>query len=133
MQIDFWPVSRVGLHTGIILRVAKRIDFLVSYAHIFQETITVSAPFHALRSDIGAARNVTGSAENIDKTVGVLLDRAGTGQEVLVEEPPASADGEARLEQNLSRSPLEQPPYITNSGTYRSNFDVLGVGLNIHF
>ena len=133
MQTDFWPVARVGLHGGLLMRVAKRIDLVVAYAHIFQETITTSAPFHATRDQIGLARNETGTVQNIDKTVGVLVDRAGTGTEVLVEDPPAAADGEARLEQNLSRSPTEQPPYIINSGTYRSSFDILAVGLNIHF
>lgn len=136
MQLDFWPLSRVGLHTGVIFRLAKRIDLVFSYAHIFQETITVSPPFHEDRTVIGPARMANnGQAENIDKRVGVWLDRGNPpgGTEILFEEPPTDADAQARLEQNVSQSPLEQPPYIVNSGTYRSNFDVLAVGLNVHF
>ena len=46
MQPDYWPVQRWGLHAGIKLRVAGRIDFVASYAHIFQETVVVAPPPH---------------------------------------------------------------------------------------
>jgi hypothetical protein len=41
MQIDFWPLRRIGLHGGVIVRVAKQIDFVFAYAHIIQETLRV--------------------------------------------------------------------------------------------
>lgn len=41
VQLDFMPFQRVGLHGGINIR-AGNLDVSLSYAHFFQETITVS-------------------------------------------------------------------------------------------
>jgi hypothetical protein len=134
MQIDFWPVERLGLHTGVLLRVAKSIDLVFSYAHVFQETIVVAAPEHRARELIDDERVLTGGrSRNIDKTVGVLLDRAGNGQTVLTERSQGSPDGTAKLNQVLSRTAGDQPPWVVNAGRYRSSFDILSAGVNVHF
>jgi hypothetical protein len=141
MQIDFFPVQRIGLHGGVILRVAKSIDLLASYAHIFQETIVVAAPPQqdgATTSDCFLGKTTTGcnapkgQIGGIDRTVGVLRED-GTGREVLAEKSQGTPDGTGRLPQNLTRFVSGQPPYIVNSGRYRSGFDVLAVGMNVHF
>jgi hypothetical protein len=140
MQIDFFPVQRIGLHGGIILRVAKSIDLLASYAHIFQETIVVGAPPHESGSMITACYNGTttagcstpkGQLASIDKTVGSQA-ADGTGTQVL-NETPTSRDGTARVAQNVTRFTSGQPPYLINAGRYRSGYDVLAVGTTIHF
>jgi hypothetical protein len=135
MQIDFWPVSRVGVHGGVMVRVAKSIDLVLAYAHIFQETIVVAAPEHKLKDEIDVERVATGGkSRNIDKRVGVLLDRTTMAGLTQAEEPSqGSPDGTARLNQVLSRTASNAPPYIINAGRYRSNFDILSVGVNAHF
>jgi hypothetical protein len=131
MQIDYWPLSRVGLHGGVRVRVAKTIDLTFSYAHIFQETLVVGAPQHETFQVIGMQYLATKSVMNIDKTVGVPT---GMPLTPLEENPkPASKDGEARLTQNFAKALPGTPPAIINSGRYRSDFDVFSVGMNLHF
>jgi hypothetical protein len=142
MQIDFWPVQRIGLHGGVIFRVHKSIDLVASYAHIFQETIIVAAPEHQSGATIAGCfggtqttdcRAPKGQLASIDKTVGVAQDENHTGTQVLPEKSQGTPDGTARLDQNLTRYTPGQPPYIVNSGRYRSGYDVLAVGVNFHF
>jgi hypothetical protein len=133
MQIDFWPVSRVGLHAGIKIRVARTIDFLASYSHIFQETITTSAP--GTEADTGQAIwnrwNMTGEVDAIDKHVG-RAPRGMTGQ--FLEAPVAGvADGVAKYPQILTKGVAGAPPMIVNTGTYRSSIDVLSLGVRVHY
>jgi len=132
MQIDFWPVSRIGLHAGVKIRVAKRIDFVASYAHIFQETITVSAP--GTDADTGQniwnRWNMTGQVDAIDKHVGTA-PRGMTGQ--FIDAPVASADGVAAFPQILTKGVAGAPPSIVNAGTYRSSIDVVSLGVNVHY
>jgi hypothetical protein len=120
------------------VRVANAIDFVVSYAHIFQEDIVVAPPEHRFRQDIEIERAAfDGTSQNIDKTTGAVLGRGQVGmngQYVLEERnPPSSPDGTARVNQVLSRTASDQPPWIINSGTYRSNFDILAVGVTVHY
>ncbi len=136
MQIDFWPLARLGVHGGVIVRLARRIDLVFSYAHIFQETLVVAAPPHRSRIEIGEERyegDEVRDVREIDKEVGTLVDRAGTGMQVLEEEPLKDPDAVARFEQPITQTTVTRPPYIVNAGTYRSAFDVLAVGLNVHF
>jgi hypothetical protein len=133
MQIDFWPLQRIGLHGGVIVRVAKSIDFVFSYAHIFQETLRIAPPPHLDRAEISTAIAAGGNPKNMDKTVGALLDRTGYGQMVLEERKLESPDGVARVPQVVTRQAASQPPTIINAGTYSSNFDVFSVGVNVHF
>jgi hypothetical protein len=130
MQIDFWPLSRVGLHGGMRVRVAKTVDLSFSYEHIFQETLVVGAPQHETFQDIGMQYLQTKSVSNIDKRVGIP-----TAMSVPLEENPkrTSPDGEARLTQNFAKALPGTPPAIINSGVYRSGFDVFSVGVNLHF
>jgi hypothetical protein len=132
MQIDYWPVSRVGLHAGIKIRVAGSIDLTASYAHIFQETIVTAAPNAESGDVIYAKYAATGEVTTIDKRVGVA-PRGSQAPELL--EPPLTqpADGQARLAQYVTKSVNGQAPWIVNSGTYRSSIDVLAVGVNVHF
>lgn len=137
MQIDYWPVSRIGLHMGVSLRVFRTFDFFASYAHIFQETIVVGAPPHDEAANIamayGAADRNSDAIQNIDKRSGVPPSRAEPAP-VLEEDPkPANQDAQARVAQNVTKSTSTEPPYIINSGTYRSGIDVFSVGLNVHF
>jgi long-chain fatty acid transport protein len=137
MQIDFWPVSRVGLHGGFTVRVSNAVDLTFSYAHIFQEEIVVAPPAHANAADIDTARFMNnGAPVNIDKTVGVQTGFGpvgSNGQYVLENPPVADADATAAQAQVLQRTAQYKPPYIINSGTYRSNIDVLAVGVTAHF
>ena len=107
---------------------------MLSYAHIFQDTIIVAAPEHRPREQIEDERLLAdGRARNIDKTTGVLLTREGAGLTVLEEPSQGTPDGTARLNQVLSRTASDQPPWIINSGRYRSNFDIIAAGVNVHF
>ena len=133
MQIDFWPLQRVGLHTGVTIRVAKSIDFVLSYAHIFQQTLVVAPPPHKDRALISTEIAAGGTPKFMDKTVGALLDRAGNGQMVLEEQKLDSPDGTARVAQVVTKQAASQPPTIINAGTYSSNFDVIAAGVNVHF
>lgn len=131
MQIDYWPLQRVGLHGGLRVRIGKTVDLMFSYAHIFQETLVVAAPMHQNIDVIGAEYKATGRVQNIDKRAG--LPSSGMPLTPLEEKRPASVDGEARLTQNFAKALGGTPPAIINSGTYRSGFDVISVGLNMHF
>lgn len=134
MQVDFWPLSRVGVHGGVIVRVANAIDLVLAYAHVFQETLVVAPPPHLNRNDAYAMFENSGGVSTIDQNVGVELER-GTRQGVQLLFPPyqGSPDGTAKSVQTVSRVATGQPPYITNGGRYRSNLDLLAVGVNVHF
>jgi hypothetical protein len=146
MQIDFWPVERFGLHTGVTFRIHKAVDISISYAHIFQESITVSAPPQedAARIYECAYPSPTmppmgcaappGQIRNIDRTTGAPGGRGQMGTEQVLNEPPTTgAHGEARLDQNLTNTSPPAPPWVINAGTYSSNFDILALGVNVHF
>lgn len=122
MSIDFWPLQRLGLHSGLIFRLWSRIDITLSYAHIFQETLVVAPPEHGGRVSGG-----------FDKSVGTQgFDRAET-LPVLEEAPLSNVDGVAGLRQNLTKTARGDPAWIMNSGTYTSGFDVVGVGVLVHY
>lgn len=131
MQVDYWPLQRIGLHAGIKVRIAGRTDIVLSYAHIFQETLTVTAPAHENFDQIGMQYAQTHTVTNIDKRVGVP---SSTMPLVPLEEPKSpSSDGEARLTQNFAKALPGTPPVIINAGTYRSSIDVVSAGVNVHF
>jgi len=133
MQLDYWPVSRIGLHAGVMLRVSRTIDLIASFSHIFQETLVVAAPMHKTGEAIYEEEyRVTGKVSNIDQRSGTAASR-GMQAPVLAAENPAGAHGEARLTQNLTKTSAGEPPVIINSGTYRSGMNVLAVGMNVHF
>ena len=132
MQIDYWPLKRVGLHAGIRIRIAGSMDFHFAYAHIFQETLVVSAPMHENFDVIGARYVQDGTVTAIDKRVGVRTP--DNPMPTPIEEvKPTAADGEARLTQNYSKELRGTPPYIINAGTYRSGIDVFSAGVTMHF
>ncbi|MGD8861038.1 MAG: hypothetical protein PVI30_13605 [Myxococcales bacterium] len=136
MQVDFWPVQRVGAHGGVLLRLAKRIDLVFAYAHIFQEDIIVAPPAHANRGEIYQQEFVpTETVKRIDKTIGFQVDRfmPEIGNEVREAPSQGTPDGTAQVVQQVSTVAQDQPPYITNAGKYTSSFDVLSVGVNVHF
>lgn len=132
MQLDYWPVSRVGLHAGIRFRIARTFDITASYAHIFQETLDVAAPAHMNGADISTEYVATGTIENIDKRVGPQ-PRGMPPPPVKEEVRPSAPDGEARLDQNATQAPDGQPPYLINSGKYTSGMDVFAIGFHIHY
>jgi long-subunit fatty acid transport protein len=132
MQVDYWPVSRVGLHAGVRVRVAHSIDFFASYAHIFQETIVVSAPPHDEVSNIWTQYAKDRTLTAIDKRVGTLVS-TDMPLTPLEEPKPAASDGQAKLAQSVAKLLPGSPPYVVNSGTYRSGIDVLALGVNVHF
>ena len=135
MQIDFFPLQRIGLHGGVIVRVMNAIDLVLSYAHIFQEELVVALPSHMERSAIDDARIMgDGTVYNVSKRVDAPTDRGGLNGTVVLEEPSQGAsDGTAKVNQILSRTGPDQPPWIINAGRYRSSIDVLAVGINVHF
>jgi hypothetical protein len=79
-QLSFRPGRRVGLHAGLTVRVAHRVDVALAYAHLFEQDITLT-------------------------------------------------EGEAQLR----AAGLGDPDWVTNAGTFRSNYNVLSFGANIHF
>jgi hypothetical protein len=133
MQVDFWPVSRLGLHGGVIVRLFRFVDVSVSYAHIFQENIVVQPPSHLAAGEI--YRNMSdptkANAVNIDKTVGV--SESAQGRIVIEELPVKNPDGTAKIKQIILNGTPGMPQWITNAGTYRSNYNVIAAGMNVHF
>jgi hypothetical protein len=136
MQVDFWPMSRIGVHGGVIVRVSNAIDLVLSYAHVFQDTLIVAPPPHLERNAAYARFEASDGRElaTIDKTVGTEIDRGtGKGVELLFAPSQGPADGTASVRQVVSRVATGQPPYITNGGRYRSSLDMLAAGVNVHF
>jgi hypothetical protein len=136
MQIDYWPVARLGLHGGIKFRVGKTVDLVFSYSHMIQETLTVGAP-PAPPGQGGVASifdtfSKTGVVTQIDKHAGAAASR-GDVIPVLTEPAPAHIDGTARVVQNTTQVAASAPPWIINAGTYRSSIDVVAIGANVHF
>lgn len=119
MQLDFWPVQRLGLHTGIVLRLANRVDIILSYAHIFQETIRVAAPQH----------DPEGTGFNRTVAHGECFEGNCPVDPV---DPVQNPDATAAHRQNIA-SPDLGKRWITNAGTYSSNMDLFALGLNFHF
>jgi hypothetical protein len=132
MQIDFWPVSRVGLHGGLTFRVHGTTDIVVSYAHIFQETLVVEAPPQQSADEIYRDYVAGEPVGAIDRTVGTRVSRADE-LPVLREDAPKDADASAHLTQVVTKTQGAQPPWIVNSGTYRSDIDVISIGIHAHF
>jgi len=136
MQLDAWPLSRFGVHFGVVMRIAHSIDLVAAYSHIFQETLIVQAPDHAEGADISrdyaAAGNNEDVIHNIDKRTGVAPSRSEPAP-ILNETKPAGGNGTARLTSISTLTPSAQPPWIINAGTYRSQIDVVSVGMNVHF
>jgi long-subunit fatty acid transport protein len=131
MQIDFWPVSRLGFHGGITFRVSKTTDFVFSYAHIFQETLVVAPPPHLDAKTIYANTPFGSTPKNIDRSIGIA--GRGTLPEQQLKNPPKNPDGVASVKQATTKNPSGQPPWIINSGTYRSDMDVFSVGFIGHY
>jgi hypothetical protein len=132
MNVDFWPVQRFGLNGGITVRIDRRIDLTFAYGHIFQETLSVAAQQHVSRIDETAPGGA--GPNGIDKTVGTPQDRANSGTEVAYEQnAPVSPDGTSNLEQELTATANGDPAYVINAGHYRSNLDVVAVGVQMHF
>lgn len=133
MQLDFWPVSRLGLHGGVIVRLFRSIDLAFSYAHIFQEDIVVQSPSHLAAGEI--YRNVSDPSKantvNIDKSVGVA--ESAQGRVVVEETPVKNPDGTASIKQTILIGTSGMPQWITNAGTYRSSYNVIAAGMNVHF
>lgn len=121
MSVDFWPLARLGLHTGVIVRVAEQIDISLSYAHIFQETLVVAPPAHGDRVEGG-----------FDKRVGTAVELTDE-LPIVEEEPMGASDGTADLKQTLVKTAQGAPAWISNAGTYRSGYDLLSLGLNVHW
>jgi hypothetical protein len=131
MQIDYWPVSRVGLHAGLKFRISGKIDITASYAHIFDETIVTGAPEQEVIETSFPRYVQTGEVTTIDRRTGV----AGRGIVATELDEPnkgAKTDGTARYAQYVTKV-SGQTPWIINSGTYRSNFNVFAAGVNVHF
>ena len=127
-----------------MVRVAKFIDLVASFGHIFQETITAEPPPHQLRQEIsecwaGTKMDPTvtcqapaGQIRTIDKSIG----KTGPNREpppVMNEPAHGKGNGSARLAQQVTITAASQPPYIVNSGKYRSNIDVIAFGVNVHY
>jgi long-chain fatty acid transport protein len=81
-QLSFRPGRRFGLHAGVTYRIAHRVDVSLAYAHLFEQSITLSEDEAQLEAQVG----IPGS-----------------------------------------------PSFTTNAGTFRSGYNVLSLGANIHF
>jgi hypothetical protein len=133
MQIDYWPLSRVGLHAGVKFRIGRTIDLTFSYAHIFQETLVVGAPDHKVGTDLAKDFVASGVVTGIDKRVGVAATRNDVIEQLPEQPPSRMPDATAALTQNATQTSSSRAPLIINSGTYRSSFDVISVGAQVHF
>jgi len=102
-QIDFMPFTRFGLHAGVKFRFGGKIDVVASYAHIFQETVTVNS---AEGADTGGG----------DSSKSATLSSFGI-------------KGTARLQQIAAQN----DGAVINPGKYRSSFDVFAFGVNLHY
>lgn len=121
MNVDFWPLQRVGLHGGVSVRIDRRIDLTFAYGHIMQEDLAVAAPPHGSPQD-GAISKVVGTPSF-----------AGGLEPLQERNAPVSPDGTAALQQEITVESATDPPTVVNSGIYRSHIDVLAVGLLYHF
>ena len=132
MQIDFWPLERLGLHAGVTIRISGMADLTFSYAHIFQETLVVAPPAHRARG-LGGFDKTIGPPP--DRSMPLDCDAGGADPDYCVaHEPPLpERDGVAQLRQSLTKSASDDPAWIVNAGEYRSHFDLLSVGLSVHF
>jgi long-subunit fatty acid transport protein len=133
MQLDYWPLARLGLHAGVKVRIARTIDLIAAYSHIFQETLVVGAPDGAPGDKIYTNYAMTHQVTQIDKSVGAPTARGQILDQKMENPVPAAPDGQARLTQNLTKTQSGQPPWIINSGTYRSSIDVVSLAVNVHF
>jgi hypothetical protein len=133
MQLDYWPLSRYGLHAGIKFRIGRTIDLTASYAHIVQETLVVAAPAHMDGKPIYDEFARSGEINNIDKRVGVVARGQPVPPPLEEINPPTNPDGIAGLPQNVTKVSADKPPFIINSGTYRSGIDIFAIGANVHF
>jgi hypothetical protein len=144
MQVDFWPVSRVGVHGGVIIRLAKSIDLVASYSHIFQETLIVQPPedqsagtiwhcYIGMPAQGDRCAAPAGKIETISKATGPIDPQTRLQPPSLDAPSQGKADGTAKLNQNLTQTAQDQPAWIVNSGRYRSHYDVIAAGLNVHF
>jgi hypothetical protein len=126
MQLDFWPLQRIGLHGGFTIRMLKTVDLVVSYGHVFQETIEVAPPDHCALDDDTCS-------PGFDKRVG--FQTGGADDAIAPKEEPAvqDPDGTARLQQVVAIGSSEDAAWVVNSGTYRSSYDIIAFGLNLHF
>jgi long-chain fatty acid transport protein len=41
-QLSFRPARRLGLHAGLTARIAHRVDVILAYAHLFDQTVTLN-------------------------------------------------------------------------------------------
>jgi len=121
MNVDFWPVSRVGLHGGVTVRLDQRVDLTFAYGHIMQETIVVAAPASVSEDERPFSRNV-----------GVAIT-SGSYAPMNEQDAPSDADGVADLRQQETKMLVNRYPTVVNAGRYRSSIDVVAVGIQYHF
>jgi hypothetical protein len=52
-QLSFRPGRRVGLHAGMTVRIAQRVDVALAYAHLFEQSVTLGLDEAQLRAEVG--------------------------------------------------------------------------------
>ncbi len=110
-QLDFMPFERIGLHTGLTLRIGK-FDVSLAYAHYFQESITVR------EADVEEPSVGTACPSDEATRPGCVVGgrfEGGRG----VPQVTASAFGGS--------------PKVVNQGTFSGDIDLLSVGLRYRF
>jgi hypothetical protein len=126
-SVASYGLMRIGFGLGALVRLGK-VDLMASYAHIFQEEISVAPPTPQPRT---AATDDprSGFDERIYEN-GQLSAKQHTDPAA---PSPSSATAVASLQQSavLESSDLRQR--VINAGLYTASFDVLSVGLNYHF
>lgn len=129
-SVDSFAFNRLGLGVGAVLRLGD-FDLLLSYSHIFQETVEVAPPAHAPASE----------ADPDDPTSGFDQRIAENGSVEGVQDPtpdprapdPADADGIASYQQAAAFETGQRRRRTVNAGRYRASFDVLSVGVVYRF
>ncbi|MET0384913.1 MAG: hypothetical protein ABW321_03090 [Polyangiales bacterium] len=126
-SIDNFNFSRVGLGLGVLVRVGA-FDLTASFAHIFQETLTIVPPRHQVRTDATDADPTSGFDQRVYEGNGQL-----SAQPRVDPNAPAQGDGVAKLTQSAIFESEDLRRRIVNAGRYTASFNVLSIGGTYHF
>jgi hypothetical protein len=126
-SIDNFGFMRVGLGLGALVRVGHW-DLMASYAHIFQETLTVAPPPHQPRTD--ATDDPDSGFDQRIYQDGQLSSQPRTDPSA---PSPAKADGVAKLTQSAIFESEDIRRRVVNAGRYVASFDLFSIGTTYHF
>jgi hypothetical protein len=105
------------------------VDLMISYAHIFGETLEIAPPPHQSVDEASRDDPTSGFDKRVGGEFEADGDRAGG---YVLEDPdapaPEDADAVAALQQQ-SAAVGRRPERVINAGKYTSSFDIISVGV----